>query len=63
MQGYNCIMIYNKKKDELLFCTRSSEPYQGLYNFVGGKIEPEEGGFSSAYRKLEEETGITREHI
>jgi predicted RNase H-like nuclease len=58
MQGYNCIMIYNVERDKLLFCKRMKEPYKGLYNFVGGKIELEEDGFTSAYRELYEETGI-----
>jgi len=59
MQGYNCIMIYDKSGEELLFCKRLSDPYKGKYNLVGGKIEPGEDGFSAAYRELEEETGIT----
>lgn len=63
MQGYNCIIVYNPDKDKLLFCKRSKDPYKGLYNFVGGKIELEEDGFVSAYRELEEETGINRDQI
>ena len=63
MQGYNCIMVYNQSKDKLLFCKRRKDPYKGLYNFVGGKIEPKEDEFISAYRELEEETGISREQI
>ncbi len=59
MQGYNCIMIYDKSGEELLFCKRLSDPYKGKYNLVGGKIEPGEDGFAAAYRELEEETGIT----
>ena len=63
MQGYNCIIIYNQYKDKLLFCKRIKDPYKGLYNFVGGKIESDEDGFASAYRELEEETGISRAQI
>lgn len=44
MQGYNCIIVYNQYKDKLLFCKRRKDPYKGLYNFVGGKIEPEKMG-------------------
>lgn len=59
MQGYNCIMIYNKKKDRLLFCKRISNPYEGKFNLVGGKIDDGENHLNAAYRELEEETGIT----
>ena len=63
MQGYNCIMVYNEEKTQLLFCKRIKDPYKGLYNFVGGKIEEGEDGFISAYRELEEETGISKSQI
>lgn len=63
MQGYNCIMIYNQDQDKLLFCKRKKAPYKDLYNFVGGKIERGEDGFISAYRELEEETGISRDQV
>lgn len=63
MQGYNCIMVYDKSGKKLLFCKRTSNPYLGKYNLVGGKIEPGEDGFTAAYRELEEETGIDRTQI
>lgn len=58
MQGYNCIMVYNSDGDKLLFCKRIKDPYKGLYNLVGGKIDKNEDGFAAAYRELKEETGI-----
>lgn len=63
MQGYNCIIVYNKEQDKILFCKRMKEPYKGLFNLVGGKIEEEESGFAAAYRELEEETGICHQQI
>lgn len=63
MQGYNCIIIYNKEEDQLLFCKRIKDPYEGKYNLVGGKIEPDEEGFCAAYRELYEETGICRDDV
>lgn len=63
MQGYNCVMIYDKTGEKLLFCKRTKDPYMGKYNLVGGKIEPEEDGFAAAYRELEEETGITKNQV
>ena len=59
----NVIVVYNKKEDKILMCLRKKEPYKGLYNLVGGKVEKEETGLESAYRELEEESGITKEDI
>lgn len=63
MQGYNCIMIYNQDEDRLLFCKRLWDPYEGMYNLVGGKIDDGENGFAAAYRELYEETGISAEDV
>ena len=59
----NIIVVYNKKDDKILMCLRKKEPYKGLYNLVGGKVEKDETGLASAYRELEEESGITKEDI
>lgn len=63
MQGYNCIMVYSQDCKRLLLCKRTKDPYKGLYNLVGGKIEKNEDGYEAAYRELKEETGIDRSHI
>ncbi|MFE5318945.1 NUDIX hydrolase [Paenibacillus sp. NPDC056579] len=63
MQGYNVIMIYNKELDRLLMCRRLKDPYKGLSNLVGGKIESGETGMEAAYRELFEETGISRKDV
>ena len=63
MQGYNCIMIYDKTGEKLLFCKRTKDPYLGKYNLVGGKIEKEEDHFAAAYREPKEETGIDRAQV
>ena len=60
---YNCIIVFNKTKDRALFCKRQKDPYKGLYNFVGGKVEPDEDSETAAYRELFEETAITRQQI
>ena len=60
---YNCIVVFNREKDAALFCKRRNDPYKGLYNFVGGKVEPGEESDKAAYRELQEETGITRQQI
>lgn len=63
MQGYNCIMIFSPDGKKLLLCKRTTDPYKGLYNLVGGKIEKDEDGLEAAYREMREETGITPDQI
>jgi 8-oxo-dGTP diphosphatase len=58
MQGLNVIWVFNQTADKVLMCKRRKEPYKGLLNLVGGKIEPNEDGMTAAYRELHEETGI-----
>lgn len=60
---YNCVVVFNKDKEKILFCKRRKEPYKGLYNFVGGKKEKDESSDTAAYRELYEETGIRRDQI
>ena len=59
MQGLNVIWVFNKTAEKVLMCKRRKEPYKGLYNLVGGKIEQGENGLTAAYRELKEETNIT----
>lgn len=59
----NCIVLYNKRKDAVLFCRRRKDPFEGKLNFVGGKVEPGESSVHAAYRELEEETGITGRQV
>lgn len=63
MLGYNAIVVFNENADRMLMCKRKRNPYKGLSNFVGGKIEPGETGLDAAYRELEEETTITKNDI
>lgn len=63
MKKLNIIIVYNKEGNELLMCKRAKEPYKGMYNFVGGKVEKSEKGISAAYRELFEETGIDKTDI
>lgn len=63
MKHFNCSIIFNKQKDRVLFCKRTKEPFKGLYNFVGGKVESGEASFDAAYRELLEETGIRKDDI
>ena len=59
----NLVVVFNAHLDKVLFCTRAKEPYKGLYNFVGGKVEDNETNDEAAYRELLEETGISSKDI
>ena len=61
MKKYNVIVIFDKDFEKTLMCKRTKDPYIGLYNFVGGKIEKENDGLNEAYRELFEETAITKD--
>lgn len=63
MKKLNLIVVFNEDLNKVLFCIRAKEPYKGLYNFVGGKVEKNESNDDAAYRELFEETGISRNDI
>ncbi len=63
MQGYNLVAVFNKERTKMLMCKRVKNPYLGLINMVGGKIEKGEDHEAAAYRELFEETGITMGQI
>ncbi len=63
MKKYNVIVVYNKDKKYILMCLRQKDPFQGLYNFVGGKVNPDETDDEAAYRELYEETHISKQDI
>ena len=61
MKKMNVIVIFDKNLEKTLMCKRTKEPYMGMYNLVGGKIEKENDDLNEAYRELVEETNIKRE--
>ncbi len=63
MKKMNVIVIFDKDLNKTLLCKRTKEPYMGMYNLVGGKIEKENDGLNEAYRELEEETNIKKTDI
>lgn len=63
MKRVNLIIVLNKDGSHVLMCHRQKNPYKGLYNFVGGKVELGEDSLVAAYRELFEETGITQNDI
>ena len=63
MKRMNVIVVFDKDLKNTLICKRTKEPYIGMYNFVGGKIEKEQDGLNEAYRELREETNIKKKDI
>ena len=63
MKKMNVIVVFDKKMKNTLMCKRTKQPYMGMYNLVGGKIEKENDGLNEAYRELEEETNIKKKDI
>lgn len=63
MKRMNVIVVFDKNFEKILMCKRTKEPYMGMYNFVGGKIEKDNDGLNEAYRELEEETNIKKEDL
>ena len=63
MKKMNVIVIFNKNMSKVLMCKRTKEPYKGMYNLVGGKIEKENDGLNEAYRELKEETNIGKSDV
>ena len=63
MRKLNLIVVFDQTLNKALFCIRAKEPYKGLYNFVGGKVEKNESNDDAAYRELFEETGISKKDI
>ncbi len=63
MRKFNLIVVFNEDLTKTLFCIRAKEPYKGLYNFVGGKVERNESNDDAAYRELYEKTGISTKYI
>lgn len=63
MKRMNVIAVFDKNFEKILMCKRTKEPYMGMYNLVGGKIEKDNDGLNEAYWELEEETKIKKEDL
>ena len=62
MKRMNVIVVFDKDIENVLMCKRAKDPYKGLYNLVGGKIE-DDNSLEEAYRELCEETAISKNDI
>lgn len=63
MKKSNVILVYDENKEKILMCKRKKNPYKGLLNLVGGKVEKGETSEHAAYRELYEESGISSKDI
>lgn len=63
MIKYNLVMVLDVEETHILTLLRTKNPYKGLYNLPGGKVESGESYLKSAYRELKEETGIGQKDI
>ena len=63
MKKYNVIVIFSKDMKRTLMCKQTKNPYKGMLNLVGGKIEKDNYGLNEAYRELKEETNIDNTDI
>lgn len=56
-------VCFLKQENKLLLLNREAPPNMGLWNGVGGKIEPGESPYQSAIREIQEETGLQVEQL
>jgi len=56
-------LCFLMRRNEVLMLHRCNPPNQGLWNGVGGKIEPNEGPFESCLREVNEETGYDLKEV
>jgi 8-oxo-dGTP diphosphatase len=61
------VLIFLTRGDQLLLLRLKGKPkdkgWAGLYNGIGGHIERGEDVLSAAQRELQEETGLTAQHL
>ena len=57
MVYYRYTLIFLTRGDEVLMLHRRNPPNQGLWNGVGGRLEPGERPLAGALREVHEETG------
>lgn len=63
MKKYNVIVVFDKGIKKTLMCKRTKEPYKGMLDLVGGKIEKENDGLNEVYCELKEEANTKNSDI
>jgi 8-oxo-dGTP diphosphatase len=59
MKKYVVILLFNEDMSKILLMKRKKNPYLGLYNGIGGKIEENETVFECCVRETSEEINVT----
>jgi len=59
----NFTICFIRRNNELLLLNRVKAPNMGLWNGVGGKIEPFEQPIDGIIREIQEETGISVRNV
>ena len=52
MKKMNIIVIFDKNLEKTLMCKRTKEPYMGMYNLVGVRIEKEYDNLNYSLSKI-----------
>lgn len=63
MNGFRFTVCFLTRNEEVLLLLRNKPPNKGLWNGVGGHIEPGESPYQSCLREVEEETGYHLEAL
>lgn len=58
MDMYTYTLAFIKYQESILMLNRSKSPWLGMWNGLGGKIQPEETPLQSIQRELHEEMGV-----
>ncbi|MDD2376830.1 MAG: NUDIX domain-containing protein [Clostridia bacterium] len=58
MKKYVVILLFNEDMSKILLMKRKKNPYIGLYNGIGGKIEENESVFECCLRETIEEINV-----
>ena len=59
MKKYVLVLLFNEDMSKILLMKRKKNPYTGLYNGIGGKVENEENVFECCLRETIEEINVT----
>ncbi|KRN27915.1 nucleotide NUDIX family hydrolase [Lactobacillus selangorensis] len=62
MAKYNLTLALVRDQQQILLINRLKQPFLGMWNGVGGKIESGETPIQGIKREIQEETGLTMDH-